>query len=115
MFSPSNQTIEQMAYKIEVDGFKVIEEYLLTKGESVVSSDMKILFKPLIDFGLIVYGLKANATNRLSMKFDLERFFLRRCVGELSGTETKYVRVPDDIYVRVKSINDKYRTTQIDE
>lgn len=92
----------------EVDGYKVIEEFLLTKGEDVVR-DMKIPFKPLIEFGIIVYGLKANATNKLSMKFDLEKFFMRSCSGEISGTETKYVRVPKDIFDRVKIENDKYR------
>lgn len=94
--------------KDEVDGYKVIEEFLLTKGEHIVH-DMKIPFKPLIDFGLIVYGLKANATNKLSMKFDLERFFMRKCAGEISGTETKLVKVPKEIFERVKSINDEFR------
>jgi len=95
--------------KINIDGFHVIEEFLLTKGEEIVGQDMKILFKPLIDFGINVYGQKANATNKLAMKFDLERFFMRQGMGILSGVETKYVRVPKEIYDKVKSINDQYR------
>lgn len=98
-----------MKEESKIDGFKVIEEFILTKGESIVSKDMKIPFRPLIDFGLIVYGMKVNATNKMSMKFDLERFFMRRCLGELSGFETKYVKVPQDIFDRVKSINDQFR------
>lgn len=96
--------------KEEVNGYKVIEEFLLTKGEEIVSAKMTIPFKPLIDFGLIVYGMKVNATNRLAMKFDLEKFFMRNCAGELYGTETKSVKVPQDVYDRVKSINNQYRT-----
>ena len=101
--------------KIEIDGLKVIEEYLLTKGEHIVSAEMKIQFKPLIDFAIILYGLKANATNRLSVKFELERFFMRRCAGELSGSETKYVKVPQNLYDKVKGINDLYRNEQNEE
>lgn len=95
----------------DVDGYNVIEEFLLTKGEQVVSKDMKIPFKPLIDFALIVYGKKANATNKLAMKFDLEKFFMRHCAGELSGVETRYVTVPKHIYDKVKGLNDQYRTS----
>jgi hypothetical protein len=93
----------------EIDGYRVIEEFLLTKGEDVVSKESKIPFKPLIDFALIVYGLKVNMTTRTSMKFSLERFFMRKCSGEISGTDTRYVKVPSDIITRVKSINDQYR------
>lgn len=92
----------------EIDGIKIIEEYLLTKGEQIVVND-QILFKPIIDFGLIVYGLKVNATNRTAMQFDLERFFMRRCMGELSGTETKFINVGKDTFEKVKKINDQYR------
>lgn len=95
---------------VDIDGLFVIEEYLLTKGVEIVSQDMRIMFKPLIDFGVIVYGLKVNSTNRMSMKFDLERFFMRRCLGELSGNETKYIRVPQEIYDKVKVINDRYKS-----
>lgn len=96
--------------KIEVDGYKVIEEYLLTKGEEIVGADMKISFKPLIDFGIIVYGLKANATNKLAMKFDLEKFFMRKCAGIITGGETRLVLVPKELYERVKKVNDEFRT-----
>jgi hypothetical protein len=100
--------------KIEVDGYHVIEEFLLTKGECV-AVNMQVPFKPLIDFGIIIYGLKANATNKLAMKFDLERFFMRQGAGLLSGVETKFVKVPKDIFDRVKSLNDKYRSGTIIE
>jgi hypothetical protein len=96
--------------KMEIDGYLVIEEFLLTKGEQVVSSDMQIPFKPLIDFALITYGMKANATNRLAMRFDLEKFFMRKCAGELRGTDYNTVKVPQTIFDRVKNINDQYRT-----
>ncbi len=98
-----------------VDGYRVIEEFLLTKGEQIVSKEMKIPFKPLIDFGIIVYQMKANATNKLAMKFDLEKFFMRKCSGEISGTETKYVKVPQEIYDKVKGINDQYRTKEVEQ
>lgn len=98
-----------MNKKVKIDGLHVIEEFLLTKGEHIVAADMRIPFKPLIDFALIVYNMKANATNRLAIKFELERFFMRRCLGELSGVETKYVKVPQDIFDAVKAINDKFR------
>lgn len=87
-------TTTERDIKIQIDGFHVIEEFLLTKGEEIVNEDMKIPFKPLIEFGLIVYGMKANATNKLAMKFDLEKFFMRNQVGLLSGFETKHVEVP---------------------
>lgn len=101
--------------KNEIDGYYVVEEFLLTKGESVVSAERQIPFKPLIDFALIIYNKKANATNRLAMKFDLERFFMRRCAGELVGTDIKYVKVPDSIYDKVKEINDAFRNGKIIE
>lgn len=97
----------------EIDGFKVIEEYLLTKGEQIVDAKMRIPFKPLIDFGLIMYNKKANATNRLAMKFDLEKFFMRKGAGLLSGVETKSVKVPDELYRRVRAVNDQYRTSEL--
>jgi hypothetical protein len=93
----------------EVDGYHVVEEFLLTKGEQIVNSEMHIPFKPLVDFALILYSKKANATNRLAMKFDLERFFMRRCAGELRGVDFKEVKVPTEIFQKVKSINDQYR------
>lgn len=99
--------------KPKIDGFYVIEQFLLMKGEQIVSSDMKIPFKPLIDFALICYNQKVNTTSRMAMKFDLERFFMRRCHGELSGAETKFVKVPQDLYDKVKLINDRYRTGDI--
>jgi hypothetical protein len=99
----------------KIDGWHVVEEFLLTKGEGIVSKDMKIPFKPLIDFGIIIYGKKANATNRLAMKFDLERFFMRNGFAVMSGTETQFIRVTKEIFERVKSVNDQYRTTSNQE
>ena len=93
----------------QIDGLHVIEEYLLTKGEHVVRKDMTLLFKPLIDFGIILYGMKANATNKLAMKFDLEKYFMRNCLAEFDGHYLDYVKVPQDLYDRVKKINDQYR------
>jgi hypothetical protein len=42
----------------KIDGWHVVEEFLLTKGEGIVSKDMKIPFKPLIDFGIIIYEIE---------------------------------------------------------
>lgn len=95
--------------KEPIDGYHVIEEFLLTKGEQIVSAEMKIAFKPLIDFGLICYGLKVNATNRMAMKFDLEKFFMRKGSGIVKGWETASVKVPQEIFDRVKVVNDQYR------
>lgn len=96
-----------------VDGLHVIEQFLLTKGEQMVNKDMKVPFKPLIDFGLVCYNKKVSTTTRAAMKFDLERFFMRRCLGELTQSwETKYVKVPQDLYDKVKAINDQYRNGQ---
>lgn len=100
---------ETVKEKKVIDGFKVVEEFLLTKGESIVSEDMTISFKPLIDFGIIVYNLKANATNRLSMKFDLERFFMRNNRAIMHGTDVRFVKVPKTILDKVKAVNDQYR------
>jgi hypothetical protein len=97
--------------KETVDGYHVIEEFLLTKGEDIVSKKMEIPFKPLIDFGLICYSKKANATNRLAMKFDLEKFFMRNGCGLIKGWETTSVKVPQEIFDRVKLVNDQYRKT----
>lgn len=94
--------------KIIIDGYRVIEEFLLTKGEQIVF-DNKIVFKPLIDFGLIVYGMKVNATNRLAMKFDLEKFFMRANASVMRGSETIEVIVPKYILNNVKAINDQFR------
>lgn len=98
--------------KNEVDGYHVIEEFLLTKGESIVDSKSTIPFKPLVDFSLILYNKKVNATNRLAMKFDLEKFFMRNCAGELRGTDVQRVKVPFEVYQRVRSINETFRNAK---
>lgn len=98
-----------------IDGFKVVEEFLLTKGEGIVFENLTIPFKPLIDFGIIVYNLKANATNRLSMKFDLERFFMRNNRAIMYGTDVRFVKVPKTIFDKVKAVNDQYRNNRPNE
>lgn len=101
-----------MKEKEQVDGFKVVEEFLLTKGEDILGGDHKnfLYFKPLIDFGLIVYGQKINSTNRAAMKFDLEKFFIRAAVAtKQNNYDIAYITVPKDIIERVKIENDKYR------
>lgn len=96
--------------KIQVDGYHVIKEFLLTRGEQIVSSDMRILFKPLIDFGLILYNQKINATNRRAMQYDLEKFFMQHCAGEITESwGGKKVRVPEKLYDEVKKLNDHFR------
>jgi hypothetical protein len=102
--------------KEEIDGLHVIEEYLLTKGEHIVYGDRQITFKPLIDFALIVYNKKANTTNRLAMKFDLEKYFMRRDMSEMHGHDTKSIKVPQSIIDNVIAINNQYRNgTTIEE
>lgn len=43
------------------------------------------------------------------MKFDLEKFFMRKGTGIIKGCETTFVKVPVEIFDRVKLMNDKYR------
>lgn len=104
-----------MKEKEQVDGYHVVEEFLLTKGEDILGGDHKnmLYFKPLIDFGLIIYRQKINATNRGAMKFDLEKFFIRAGVAtKQNGYDVAYITVPKDIIERVKLENDKYRNPQ---
>jgi len=83
----------------------VIENYLLHRGEDICGIHKKLGIKELVDMALVVYSLKVNATNRLRVKFDLEKYFMRRNMIDKKG----WISVPEAIYMKVKIENDKYR------
>ena len=90
----------------EIDGLKVIEELLLTKGEAIAGATRCVLLKHLEEMALVVYNLKSSATNKLYVGMRLDKFYLRNGMVTSSGK----IKVPADIYDRVKEINDSYRT-----
>lgn len=90
----------------EIDGLKVIEELLLFKGVQVAGATKIVHKKHLDDIALVVYGLKANATNRLYVGMQLDKFYNRAGLVCDSGR----VKVPVSIYNRVKELNDSYKT-----
>lgn len=93
-----------------IDGLDVIEGYMLYKGETVAwehkdsGGKMGVDFKPLIEVALVHYNLKVNATNKLKVRFDLEKYFMRR-----NMMKDGCVLFSKDLYVKVAAINDKYR------
>lgn len=97
----------------EINGLDVIEELLLFKGVGIAGSIRTVHKKYLDDTALALYNLKVNATNRLYVGLQLDRFYLRSGLVCDSGR----IRVPNDIYNRVKKLNDSYKTekNQIDE
>jgi len=91
-----------------IDGLDVIEQYMLFKGEHVAfehENKMRVAFKPLIEMAIVHYGLKLNATNKLKVRFDLEKFFMRR--GMMFQ---EVVEFPKQLYVRVAEINNEFRS-----
>lgn len=96
---------EQIRAYEEIDGLKVIEELLLFKGVEIATNGKCVSGKALDDMALVAYGLKVNSTNRLYVGMHLDKFY-RRAGLVLSGGK---IRVPADIYDRVKEINDKYK------
>ena len=53
---------------------------------------------------LILYGLKENTTNKLYIGLHLDRFYLRHGLK----SERNGIKVPIDIYNKVKGLNEKY-------
>lgn len=96
------ETIE--AYS-EIDGLVVIEELLLYKGCDIVIGGA-VWLKDLDDMALVCYNLKVNATNRLYVGMRLDKFYHRNSLKMTNGR----VRVPQEIYDRVKELNDSYKT-----
>lgn len=97
----------------EINGFDVIEELLLFKGVEIAGSARAVHKKYLDDAALILYGLKVNATNLLYVGMQLDKFYQRNGLVCDSGR----VKVPKDIYDKVKALNDSYKTkdNQIEE
>lgn len=88
-----------------INGFDVMEELFLFKGEDRVCRDMRVNFKDLLDAAFILYGFKVNSTNKLYVSFYLNKFYKREGLITPNGS----IKVPVSIYDKVKSINDKYR------
>lgn len=87
-----------------IDGFEVIKELLLHKGEDICK-DMRVNIKYLEQMALIVYGLKVNPTNKLYVGYALDRFYRRKDLVTPGGR----IKVPVQIFDEVKALNDKYR------
>ncbi len=90
----------------EIDGLFVIEELLLYKGVDIAGANKTVLLKHLDDMALVSYNLKVNATNRLYVGLQLDKFYHRAGLVCDSGK----IKVPKDIYDRVKELNDSYKT-----
>lgn len=90
----------------EIDGFNVIEELLLFKGVDIAGATKSVDKKHLDDIALVVYNLESNSTNRLYVGMILDKFYLRNNLVCSSGK----IRVPANIYDRVKKLNDSYKT-----
>lgn len=90
-----------------IDGLKVIEEALLFHGCEIVHNK-HVNIKYLERVALVTYGLKSSGTNKLYVGLYLDRFFKRN--GLSNGHGAKNIRVPDDVYDRVKALNDSYKT-----
>lgn len=88
-----------------INGFNVMEELFLYKGEDRVCRDMKVNFKDLLDAAFILYELKVTPTNKLYVSFYLNKFYKR----EGMITDNGSIKVPVRIYDKVKAINDQYR------
>jgi hypothetical protein len=97
----------------QIDGLKVIEELLLFKGVEIATATKTVSQKYLDDMALVTYGLKVNATNKLYVGMILDKYYHRAGLVTARGS----IKVPDDIYNRVKELNDSYKTVknQIEE
>lgn len=98
-------TPEQIKAYEQIDGLKVIEDLLLFKGIEVAGINKVVSAKLLDDMALVSYGLKVNATNKLYVGMNLDKYYRRAGLVCDSGK----VKVPVDIYNRVKELNDSYK------
>jgi hypothetical protein len=98
-------TPEQLKAYEEIDGLKVIEELLLYKGIEVAGANKTVSAKLLDEMALVTYGLKVNSTNKLYVGMNLDKFYKRAGLTCDSGK----IKVPTDIYNRVKELNDKFK------
>lgn len=83
----------------EIEPLQVLEDYMLTKGES-----HKIKRKQLDYYALISYGLSHNKTNLIYVGTILDKFFFQNYMIEGDS-----VKIPTALYAKCKAINDKYR------
>lgn len=93
----------------DIDGLKVIEEYLLYKGTDDVGNRLFINIKLLEEMALIVYGLKSNSTNKLYVGWYLDKFYKR---NNLFGKDRRLIKIPEDIFEKVDKIHAQYRTEE---
>jgi hypothetical protein len=96
---------DQLKAYSQIDGLKVIEDLLLYKGVEIAGPNKIINAKLLDDMALVTYGLKVNATNKLYVGMQLDKFYKRAGLVCDSGR----IKVPADIYNRCKEINDTYK------
>lgn len=92
----------------DIDGLVVIEELLLFKGCDIAGASRIVHKRFLDDMALVHYNLKVNATNRLYVGMQLDKFYLKNGLVCDSGR----IKVPIEIYKRVKELNDSYKTQQ---
>lgn len=98
-------TPEQIKAYEQIDGLKVIEDLLLFKGVEIAGATKIISAKLLDEMALVSYGLKVNATNKLYVGMNLDKFYRRAGLVCDSGK----IKVPIDIYNRVKELNDSFK------
>lgn len=96
----------------DIDGFKVIEEYLLFKGTDNLADKKprQIHISGLEHAAHIAYGLKVNTTNKLYVGWHLDKFYKRAQL--INAKEPKLIIVPDDIFERVHALHLKYKRTE---
>jgi hypothetical protein len=102
----NNDRVDESIIKTyqEIDGLKVIEDYLLFKGTDYISDDLEVKLKHLEDMALISYGLKVTATNRLYVGLYLEKFYKRNQI--INGS---IVFIPKSIFDKVKEIHERFK------
>ncbi len=90
----------------EINGLKVIEEYLLYKGTDHVRNSRLVHISHLEKMAHIEYELKVNATNKLYVGWYLDRYFRH---NDLFGKDG-YVKIPTDIFERVDALHKQFKT-----
>ncbi len=92
----------------DIDGLKVVEEYLLFKGTDHIRNSMQIHISHLEKMAHIEYGLKVNETNKLYVGMYLDKYYKKN--GLFKGSDMKYVRVPKEIFDRVDKLHARFKT-----
>jgi hypothetical protein len=101
---------ETLAVYDQIDGLKVIEEFLLFKGTDNLEDKKprQIHMSGLEHAAHIAYGLKVNATNKLYVGWHLDKFYKR--AGLINSKEPRLITVPDDIFEKVHTLHAQYKT-----